>query len=594
MDVAPAFDMVATASENAAKEAARQLETAIGNAGISASSMADIITKGMLGQMERSEAGIALANMVVGGVYTAVAQNAIQPVIDLIVSGIIQPVIAAAIAGEAISGAVSQQSIDAVLASAQAAMQAIGQIFNDPGFQALMGELTSTFNNLIPQSSFTPYIPQTYTAPVSSANAYKDAVDNALKTLEKSINAQKEILNAQLKTQQDLVKSIEELISVLDSNIKELLNSVDAVVTMNARQGAQFITNALAQAIQNGTLPNTKDLSEAISAVRTEIDQGNYASKFEADRARLILAGQLDQLKVTSTAQKSNAEMQLDSLNSQLEYLDSLLEQSKAQVDALYGVSNAVTSVSSAITSLQSAILNYKPGGSTAQPTYGASFGGGSGGSLPIGGVNGMGYGADGKALGPNGGVKGYFNPDGSVRNGSQEFMLATLTGNGFDANRYLALNPDVAAWYNANGAAAIAAADQGKSIEQFALYHFSKHGASEGRAYADGGVFSNSIVTQPTNFNADLMGEAGPEAIVPLSKMPDGSLGVRSNTMAEDFKALVASNNELRKELIIMRQQMQKATSNSTQQLKLLEDVVRGGELISVEVTNTVKTTSV
>ena len=55
---------------------------------------------------------------------------------------------------------------------------------------------------------------------------------------------------------------------------------------------------------------------------------------------------------------------------------------------------------------------------------------------------------------------------------------------------------------------------------------------------YAMGGAFTNSIVTKPTLFKfanggttrTGLMGEAGPEAIMPLSRGPNGKLGVASS----------------------------------------------------------------
>lgn len=46
---------------------------------------------------------------------------------------------------------------------------------------------------------------------------------------------------------------------------------------------------------------------------------------------------------------------------------------------------------------------------------------------------------------------------------------------------------------------------------------------------FADGGAFTNGIVSRPTKFNIGLMGEAGPEAIMPLTRGPDGSLGVKA-----------------------------------------------------------------
>ena len=50
---------------------------------------------------------------------------------------------------------------------------------------------------------------------------------------------------------------------------------------------------------------------------------------------------------------------------------------------------------------------------------------------------------------------------------------------------------------------------------------------------YALGGAFTNSIVSSPTAFSTagggkGVMGEAGPEAIIPLSRASDGSLGVK------------------------------------------------------------------
>lgn len=52
-------------------------------------------------------------------------------------------------------------------------------------------------------------------------------------------------------------------------------------------------------------------------------------------------------------------------------------------------------------------------------------------------------------------------------------------------------------------------------------------------KTFAKGGMFTNSIVNEPTLFKfaqgAGLMGEAGPEAIMPLKRDSDGNLGVRA-----------------------------------------------------------------
>ena len=52
--------------------------------------------------------------------------------------------------------------------------------------------------------------------------------------------------------------------------------------------------------------------------------------------------------------------------------------------------------------------------------------------------------------------------------------------------------------------------------------------------AFASGGTFANSVVSSPTMFgyggkNLGIMGENGPEAVMPLSRMPSGNLGVEA-----------------------------------------------------------------
>jgi phage-related minor tail protein len=52
-------------------------------------------------------------------------------------------------------------------------------------------------------------------------------------------------------------------------------------------------------------------------------------------------------------------------------------------------------------------------------------------------------------------------------------------------------------------------------------------------REFASGGAFTNQIVNFPTYFahggGLGLMGEAGPEAIMPLARLPNGDLGVQT-----------------------------------------------------------------
>jgi lambda family phage tail tape measure protein len=70
--------------------------------------------------------------------------------------------------------------------------------------------------------------------------------------------------------------------------------------------------------------------------------------------------------------------------------------------------------------------------------------------------------------------------------------------------------------------------------------------------AFANGGMFTNSVVSSPTLFKfADggamrtgVMGEAGPEAIMPLSRGSDGRLGVDANGLREAMSASGGSSS--------------------------------------------------
>lgn len=100
-----------------------------------------------------------------------------------------------------------------------------------------------------------------------------------------------------------------------------------------------------------------------------------------------------------------------------------------------------------------------------------------------------------------------------------------------FDPNGYLAKNPDIGAEYarhTSNADRAYLASLGIYNVQGFAQWHWNTQGQSEGRTFASGGAFNQGIVHRPTMFNMGLMGEAGPEAIMPLTNI-NGVLGVRA-----------------------------------------------------------------
>ena len=73
-------------------------------------------------------------------------------------------------------------------------------------------------------------------------------------------------------------------------------------------------------------------------------------------------------------------------------------------------------------------------------------------------------------------------------------------------------------------------------------------YGTNDISAYAKGGTFTNQIVNQPTLFKfarggkmgTGLMGEAGPEAIMPLRRGADGTLGVESSGASSNVVIMI------------------------------------------------------
>lgn len=92
-----------------------------------------------------------------------------------------------------------------------------------------------------------------------------------------------------------------------------------------------------------------------------------------------------------------------------------------------------------------------------------------------------------------------------------------------------------------------------GASGADMSLFYAAKGGAFDYampvHQFADGGAFTNSIVRSPTMFKfaqgTGLMGEAGPEAIMPLTRDSSGTLGVRAEGAGQAPKVdVVVINN--------------------------------------------------
>ena len=188
-----------------------------------------------------------------------------------------------------------------------------------------------------------------------------EATDAAMAALEKAVAAQRKIL-------EDSIKNIRAVFEAVRDGAKALYGEVDSTRNGAAAAGKSFISRALADALATGKLPDADALKEALADARSGIGATQYATQFEADKARLVLAGELSQLQTISGEQLTEAEKQLQAL-------DDILANAKLQLDELRGINIGVLSVEAALAAFTAAMGREKAAG---------GGGGGGQGSKPV------------------------------------------------------------------------------------------------------------------------------------------------------------------------------------------------------------------
>ena len=236
------------------------------------------------------------------------------------------------------------------------------------GFRALVDaqDLTtesgrSTYAALLGLSEAFASVTDSAASAADAAKAAADALaattDAAYATLERSIQSQRTAVQAAEAAAQESVTSLTSIFDLLQSSTKELYATVEANQVQAASTANQFIAQALSTAQKTGYLPDETVLSDAITAARTGLDNSNFSTAIDQQRATLVLAGQLQSLQDITGVQKSFAEQQLDAATAQVENLDAILKASKDQLDALRGIDTSVLTVAAALSLFTSAIV---------------------------------------------------------------------------------------------------------------------------------------------------------------------------------------------------------------------------------------------
>jgi phage-related minor tail protein len=523
------------------------VQASIEAAGISSAGIADILVQGMTGRLSEADVGDQLASTIVGGIYNAIAGQYAAVIAESFMASIITPIFTAITAGVPISQAISQAAIDSVVATAQSAAAALNAIFSRADFQAAIAGIEAAIGGVagaatsINVPSFgtptsvvdevneaeqerydletelltllgqTTVLRERELAALDESNQSlqlqiwaledsKDAVDSAMDALTRAIESQREILQEQLTDALDVEQSLNDIFGILKDSIADLRGEVEGASAMSANAGMEAIRAAI-----SGTEIDGETLSDAIDAVRTAIEDTTYETAFERDRAVLSFAGELSTLAGVTEKELSTAEQQVALLEEQLEALDVQLDTAQQQIDALYGVDTSVKSVEEAVTALTVAMAGYSAA------VEAAALVSVSNGAAP--------------EVSSSGGSSGGYSGS-SGGSSSAEWT----------ADGYWSKNPDLQAEYER-----LIGLDPSQSDPQFnkdpslsyrdeyLKWHWETHGAQDKRKFAKGGAFTNGIVQGPTAFNMGLMGEAGPEAILPLTNV-NGRLGVGSS----------------------------------------------------------------
>ncbi len=195
----------------------------------------------------------------------------------------------------------------------------------------------------------------------SATKAAQEASTNATEALagvQRAVDAQKKLAQVQVDVAQESVANLTSIFDTLKSSVAQLYGSVDSTAAQSAAKGSAFIAQALATAKATGYFPDADDLADAVAAATQGVSGGVYASKAEADFARLSLAGSLSGLKDITGTQLTAAEQALKVAQDQLTTLDKTLETASEQLDADNGINTSVLSVADALDLLNTSIAD--------------------------------------------------------------------------------------------------------------------------------------------------------------------------------------------------------------------------------------------
>ena len=518
-------------------------------AGISVDGMAQIITQGMLGRLSEEQVGEQLAEMVIGGIYNTMVSPFATEISTIFSSQILEPMFTAIAAGVPISQAISQASIDAVVQKANQAAQAIGAVMADPGFRAAIASVQSAISG-IARASTRVNVPS-YGQANSQALAQRVSLENKLLSLQGRTNelrarelasidarnrslqqsvwrledartqldnafaALEQAINTSLTAARDSESSLKSIFDLLRTNIRELRGEVESTSEMQFKEAQKVIS----QAIAANQVLDLDVLEKSISALRKGLDDTVYISRIDRDRAKLLLANDLQALQNIVEPKLSEAERSILLLEEQLEI-------AKRQYNALLDIDDSIKDLSGSMAAFAAAMANYSAASSAASAAF-----------------------ANAAAIKPT--------PAPSAP------RVWTVQG-------YWDNNPDIRDWYNKNTRLAN---HMYGSRDGYLRDHWQRFGINENRKFAKGGFHMGGV---------RLVGEQGPELEFTGPSRIYSAQKTKA-MLAGGGDGMIAELQALRQDMAMLRAEARATAINTGRQADLMKRVTRNGEAMTV-----------
>jgi hypothetical protein len=162
----------------------------IQQAGISAEGIADILIQGMTGRLSGADVGAQLSDMILGGIYNAIASSGAAQIANLFMTQIITPIFAAIASGVPVAQAVSAAAIKQTVETAKQYMAVVKATFNDPEFRAFMEELKAGLSSAgaaaagVPSPAMRSYGPSPAQTAAEEAKREKEQLERELLRLQ--------------------------------------------------------------------------------------------------------------------------------------------------------------------------------------------------------------------------------------------------------------------------------------------------------------------------------------------------------------------------------------------------------------------------